>query len=85
VNNSTLTSNGINLATNDNTELDYHTIANIQGGFAGLGVSNTKNELNRANAVNVNDSTLNANNVNQRLQRTRHSEQNHNDGLCRRV
>lgn len=61
---STLTTGGnasaIRLATNDNTEQKYHTIANIQGGAAGIGVANTDNTLNRSNAVNVNASVINS-------------------------
>ena len=48
----------IKLAASDNTEQKYHTIANIQGGFAGIGVANTANTLNRANSIKLNNSTI---------------------------
>lgn len=68
LNGSTLTTEGnesaIRLAANDNTEQKYHTIANIQGGAAGIAIAKTNNTLNRSNAVKLTDSAIDAaNNV----------------------
>jgi len=68
LNGATLTTQGNESATkltsSDTTEQKYHTIANIQGGFAGVGIANTANTLTRANSINLSDSTLDAaNNV----------------------
>jgi len=68
LNASTLTTAGknsaIKLTSGDLTEQKYHTIANIQGGFAGVGIANTNNTLNRSNAVKLTGSTIDAaNNV----------------------
>ena len=64
LNGATLTTEGnssaIKIAASDNTEQKYHTIANIQGGFAGIGIANTNNALTRSNSVKLNNSNINS-------------------------
>ena len=51
-------------ATYDRTEQRYQTIANIQGGAAGVAGAEEKNTLSRSNAINLESSNINADSVN---------------------
>lgn len=65
INKSKITADGdVTAAAYDRTTQRYQTIANIQGGAAGVAGAEEKNSLTRVNSVNLVNSSINADNVN---------------------